>query len=116
MLSIAGRCFTFDEAADGYARGEGSGAFCLAAATGVYHVAAFAGSSVNQDGRSATITAPNGPSQQAVIRAARREARVSALETAFCECHGTGTGLGDPIEMGSLQHVEADQGARESPL
>jgi acyl transferase domain-containing protein len=55
---------------------------------------------LNQDGRSATLTAPNGPSQLALLRGALREGRVSAPDVS--ECHGTGTALGDPIEVGGL--------------
>lgn len=55
---------------------------------------------VNQDGRSASLTAPSGPSQAALIREALRDAALSA--PSCFECHGTGTALGDPIEVGAL--------------
>jgi acyl transferase domain-containing protein len=58
---------------------------------------------LNQDGRSATLTAPNGPSQLALLREALREGGVSAPDVS--ECHGTGTALGDPIEVGGLRSV-----------
>jgi myxalamid-type polyketide synthase MxaB len=51
------------------------------------------------------MSAPHGPSQQAVIRAAIRDAALSPGEIAFSECHGTGTALGDPIEVGSLRSL-----------
>eukprot|EP00928_Gymnodinium_smaydae_P013579 TRINITY_DN14948_c0_g1_i1.p1 TRINITY_DN14948_c0_g1~~TRINITY_DN14948_c0_g1_i1.p1 ORF type:complete len:1433 (+),score=263.14 TRINITY_DN14948_c0_g1_i1:457-4755(+) len=113
MLSRKGRCFTFDEHGDGYARGEGCGAILLTVGDSSSSdvddaggpVAGLAGSAVNQDGRSATLTAPNGPSQSACIQASLREARAVADDVAIAECHGTGTALGDPIEVGALRRV-----------
>ncbi|CAE7303207.1 pikAII [Symbiodinium sp. CCMP2456] len=109
MLSEDGRCFTFDASANGYARGEGVGAAFLAVlADGDGDVSARAllrGTAANQDGRSASLTAPNGPSQQAVIRRALSEAAASVGEVALIECHGTGTALGDPIEVDALKTV-----------
>jgi acyl transferase domain-containing protein len=65
MLSEHGRCRTFDASADGYARGEGSGAVCLDVKSADDEaVVSLIGSAVNQNGRSATMTAPKGPSQQ----------------------------------------------------
>ncbi len=58
-----------------------------------------------QDGRSSSLTAPNGPSQQDVIRAALADAGVSATSLAALEMHGTGTSLGDPIEVGAVLAV-----------
>ena len=111
MLSEDGRCFTFDESANGYARGEGVGAAFLALDGGEGAAAARAllrGTAANQDGRSASLTAPNGPSQQAVIRRALSEAAASPAEVALIECHGTGTALGDPIEVDALKTVLGD--------
>merc|ERR1712014_122763 len=72
------------------------------------------GSCVNQDGRSASMTAPHGPSQQEVIRASMREAGVSPNLITIAECHGTGTALGDPIEVGALRGVM--RGDRTVPI
>ena len=55
-----------------------------------------------QDGRSSSLTAPNGPSQQAVIRGALTDAELAAADVAGLEMHGTGTPLGDPIEVGPI--------------
>ncbi len=61
--------------------------------------------SVAQDGRSSSLTAPNGPSQQAVIRGALLDACLGAEDVTGLEMHGTGTALGDPIEVGALNAV-----------
>merc|ERR1712014_223807 len=67
------------------------------------------GSCVNQDGRSASMTAPHGPSQQEVIRNSMREAGLTPNQITIAECHGTGTALGDPIEVGALREVMKDR-------
>eukprot|EP00931_Biecheleriopsis_adriatica_P004708 TRINITY_DN106338_c0_g1_i1.p1 TRINITY_DN106338_c0_g1~~TRINITY_DN106338_c0_g1_i1.p1 ORF type:complete len:823 (-),score=151.99 TRINITY_DN106338_c0_g1_i1:92-2560(-) len=109
MLTHQGRCFTFDHSADGFARGEGIGAIKLKICEDSYEaagrVAMLIGCSVNQDGRSASMTAPHGPSQQEVIRQSMREAGLSPNSITIAECHGTGTALGDPIEVGALRGV-----------
>ena len=55
-----------------------------------------------KDGRSSGLTAPNGPSQQDVIRAAMEAAEMLPSEMTALEMHGTGTALGDPIEIGAV--------------
>lgn len=107
MMASDGRCKTFDESGDGYVRGEGCAMVVLkrlsdALADGNPIYAVIRGSAVNQDGRSNGLTAPNGPSQEAVIRAALADARVNPEDVAFVETHGTGTALGDPIEVHAL--------------
>jgi len=110
MLSVMGRCFTFDYSADGYCRGEGSGAFLFRRETASQEaVACVIGACLNQDGRSASMTAPNGPAQQDCIRGSMREAGLSANQVTCAECHGTGTALGDPIEVGALRGVMHDR-------
>ena len=66
---------------------------------------ALAGTAVNQDGRSSSLTAPNGPSQQAVMRLALRGGTVRGDQMAALQMHGTGTSLGDPIEVGAALAV-----------
>jgi acyl transferase domain-containing protein len=111
MLSPEGRCKTLDAAADGYVRAEGVGAALLRRLSGVPREAAAAaaailcGSAVNQDGRSSSLTAPNGPAQQAVIRLALAAAALNPNAIAALEMHGTGTPLGDPIEVGAAAAV-----------
>lgn len=107
MLSPAGRCKTFDAAADGYVRGEGCALIVLkplaaALRDGDYVYAVVEGSAVNQDGRSNGITAPNKTAQVNVIRKALRQASRSAADISYVEAHGTGTSLGDPIEFEAL--------------
>jgi len=108
MLSHEGRSFTYNATADGYARGELSGAagFQLVSWTkdqGV--ICCLAGSQANQDGRSASMTAPNGPAQEKCIQSTLKESGLTPTEIDCFECHGTGTSLGDPIEVGSFRRV-----------
>jgi 3-oxoacyl-(acyl-carrier-protein) synthase/acyl carrier protein len=116
MLSPSGRCRALDSSADGYVRGELCGVAVLTTAD-VYYAnnnnesstlaapLAILGSAVNQDGRSSSLTAPNGPAQQEVIRAALALGGISAAEVASLSMHGTGTALGDPIEVGAAMTV-----------
>ena len=110
MLSPTGRCHTFDARADGYVRSEGVGVVILkrlkeAERDGDPIRAVIVGSAVNQDGRSNGLTAPNGLAQQAVIKAAMRDAGITSKDFAYIETHGTGTPLGDPIELNNLAKV-----------
>ena len=106
-VAIDGRSKTFDAAADGFSRGEGCGMVVLkrlsdAERDGDNILALILGSAVNQDGASSGLTAPNGSAQQKVIRQALSNAEVDAQQVSYIEAHGTGTILGDPIEMGAL--------------
>jgi acyl transferase domain-containing protein/SAM-dependent methyltransferase len=121
MLAPDGRCKTFDASADGYVRGEGCGVLILktlsaAQADGNRILAVMRGSAVNQDGRSAGLTAPNGPAQEAVIRTALAAAGVAPDEISYLEAHGTGTSLGDPIEVRAAGAVLCKDRLREFPL
>ncbi len=107
MLAPDGRCKTFDASADGFVRGEGCGVVVLKrlsdALTNHDHILALIrGSAINQDGRTNGMTAPNGLSQQTVIRLALDNAGVEASQISYVETHGTGTPLGDPIEVEAL--------------
>lgn len=102
-LAVSGRCLSFDAAADGYGRGEGFVAAALqvadlAAAT--TSLAILAGSAVNLAGRGGGLTAPNGPAQTQVVLAALQRSGAAALGA--LSCHGTGTALGDPLEITAL--------------
>ena len=118
MLSGDGRCKTFDERADGYGRGEGCGVVVLkrqsdAIRDGDDILALIAGSAVNQDGRSNGLTAPSGLAQQAVILRALDDAGLAPGAISYVETHGTGTPLGDPIEVNALKAVLSDGRALE---
>lgn len=106
-LAPDGRCKTFDAAADGYARGEGCGIVVLkrlsqAVADGDTIHAVIRGSATNHDGASNGLTAPNGKAQEAVIQQALANAKVDPAVLGYVETHGTGTSLGDPIEVLAL--------------
>ena len=110
MMAPDGRCKAFDAAADGFGQGEGGGMVVLrrladALAAGDRVLAVIAGSALNQDGRSAGITAPSGPAQEVVIRAALADAGITPDSVDGIEAHGTGTALGDPLELHALAAV-----------
>jgi acyl transferase domain-containing protein len=109
-LSPAGRCTSFDAAANGFVRGEGCGMMVLkrlsdAERDGDPILAVIRGSAINQDGRSTGMTTPNVLAQQAMLEQALESARVSAADVGYVETHGTGTSLGDPIEVDALRAV-----------
>lgn len=110
MLSPEGHCKTFDTAANGFVRGEGCGVIVLkrlsdAVASGDNILALICGSAVNHDSRTSGLTVPHGPSQQAVIRQALNNSLIEPAQVSYVETHGTGTSLGDPIEVGALGAV-----------
>lgn len=110
MMSATGRCRPFDSAADGFVRAEGCGAVVLKRLSDAIEgrdriIAVINGTAVNQDGRSNGLTAPNSASQKDVIRSALADAGVSAHQVGYIETHGTGTPLGDPIEIEALSEV-----------
>ena len=116
-----GRSKTFSDAADGYGRGEGVGVVALmrvsdAQKSGCRILGIVKGTAVNHDGASSGITAPNGPAQQKVLRSALRDAGLKPSDVDVVECHGTGTKLGDPIEVQALGAVYGQGRAAESPL
>jgi acyl transferase domain-containing protein/surfactin synthase thioesterase subunit len=119
MLAPDGRCKTFDAAADGYVRGEGAGMLVLkrlsdAIADGDPIRSVIYGAAMNQDGPSGGLTVPNGTAQENVIRRALAQARLQPHQVGAIEAHGTGTQLGDPIELGALARVYCQD--RKDPL
>jgi acyl transferase domain-containing protein len=108
-----GRCKSFDASGDGYGRGEGFAAALLTQARpGQLALAVVRASSVSQDGQSSGLTAPNGPSQTKLVLNALRQGGLAAAALRFVAVHGTGTPLGDPIEVGALG--QAARGSQQS--
>lgn len=121
MLAPDGRCKTFDASADGYVRSDGCAMVVLkrlstARADGDRVLAVIRGSAVNQDGRSNGLTAPNGAAQEAVIRLALRDAGVTPHDVHYVESHGTGTPLGDPIELRAMGAAYGAGRAADAPV
>jgi acyl transferase domain-containing protein/acyl carrier protein len=120
-LAPDGRCKTFSANADGFARGEGAVALVLqrlsdARREGRRVLGLLRGSAVNHDGASSGITAPNGAAQRKVIRAALADAGLAPAQVEVVECHGTGTKLGDPIEVRALAEVYGEDRPSERPV
>src|SRR5215471_6570190 len=113
-LSPSGRCRAFDNAADGFTKGEGCGIVVLkrlsdAERDGDNILAVIRGTAVNQDGESNGLTAPNALAQRDVIQRALDNAHLTPAEVDYVEAHGTGTALGDPIEVRALSLVFKDR-------
>ncbi|KAK4175201.1 putative polyketide synthase [Triangularia setosa] len=114
MLSPSGHCNMFDANADGYARGEGIAALFVrplskALANGDRIIAIIRETGVNSDGRTTGITMPNWEAQARLIQDTYRRAGldINTLEDRcqYFECHGTGTGAGDPKEARAIEHA-----------
>ncbi|HEY7170339.1 MAG TPA: type I polyketide synthase, partial [Vicinamibacterales bacterium] len=121
MLAVDGRCKTFDAAADGYVRGEGCGVLVLkrlsdAVSNGDRILAVIRGSATNQDGPSSGLTVPNGLAQRALIREALGMAGLKPVDVSYLEAHGTGTSLGDPIEVQALAAALGEGRSPADPL
>ncbi|NUS82297.1 MAG: type I polyketide synthase [Streptomyces sp.] len=121
MLAPDGRCKTFDDRADGYARSEGCGVLALkrlsdAQRDGDRILALVRGSAIRQDGEGAGLTVPNGSSQQRVMRAALLNSAVRPEDIQYVEAHGTGTALGDPIELSAIGKVFAESHSPGAPV
>ena len=121
LLSPTGRCRTFDAAADGHVRGEGCGMVVLkrlaeAEADGDRIWGVVRGSAVNHNGTSAALTVPNGPAQEQVIDEALSRAGVAPSEVDYLEAHGTGSELGDPMEVQAAASVLGREREADRPL
>lgn len=100
VLSATSTCHTFDASADGYGRADGIGALYLkrlsdAVAAGDPIRAVVRGTAINANGKTQGITLPSATGQEAVIRKAYAKAGLDLADTAYVECHGTGTAVGD---------------------
>ena len=120
-LARDSRCKTFDASGDGYVRGEGCGLVVLKRLSDALKendiiLAVIKGSALNQDGPTSGLTVPNGLAQQQLIRRALEDAGVSPADIGFLETHGTGTSLGDPIEVQSLSEIFAGLRVKDNPL
>ncbi|MBB2988763.1 acyl transferase domain-containing protein/NADPH:quinone reductase-like Zn-dependent oxidoreductase/acyl carrier protein [Mycolicibacterium iranicum] len=121
MLSPVGRCKTFDASADGYVRSEGCGILVLkrlsdATRDGDRICAVIPASAVNQDGASSGLTVPNGGAQQRLIGTALSRAGLDGGDVDYLEAHGTGTPLGDPIEVQAAAAAYAGSRDTDRPL
>lgn len=121
LLSPDGKCRTFDAKANGYVRGEGCGFFVMkrlsdAISDGDSILAVIRGSAVNHDGRGAGLNAPNLKAQEDVIRRALEDAGVLPEQISYLEAHGTGTVVGDPLEVEAIGHVFAKAKPPQDPL
>jgi acyl transferase domain-containing protein/surfactin synthase thioesterase subunit len=121
LSAQGGRCRAFDAEADGYVRSEGCGAIVLkrqsdAVNAGDRILGLLVGSAVKHDGRSNGLTAPSGLTQRKLLKEALTAARLAPGEIDYIETHGTGTPLGDPIELDALADVFAPSHTRERPL
>ena len=121
VLAPDGRCKTFDAAADGYVRSEGCAAVVLkrysdAIADRDPILAVVRGSAMNHGGASGGMTIPNGSAQQTAIRDALARAKVKPQQIQYVETQGTGTPLGDAIEVRALGAVLKQDRSPQQPL
>ncbi|MBL4837439.1 MAG: SDR family NAD(P)-dependent oxidoreductase, partial [Kordiimonadaceae bacterium] len=123
MLSPDGHCKTFSDKANGYVRGEGVGVLYLkrlsaAERDGDSVRAIIRGSGVNHGGRANSLTAPNTVAQASLLRDVYASAGIDPSHLGYIEAHGTGTGLGDPVEINGLKSAfgaASDQAGQPNP-
>jgi len=121
MLADDGHCKTFDASANGYVRGEGGGVLVLkrlsaAKRDGDNVLAVIKASGINQDGASSGLTVPNGEAQVALLNQVVKKAGISPTDIDYIEAHGTGTALGDPIEVRAIGRVYGKDRKSDQPL
>ncbi|MGH9349014.1 MAG: SDR family NAD(P)-dependent oxidoreductase, partial [Vicinamibacterales bacterium] len=117
MLSPTGQCRAFSDGADGYVRGEGVGMLVLkplsrAEADGDHIYGVLRGSAVGHNGRTSSLTAPSARAQAELVELAWLQAGVDPRTVTYIEAHGTGTPLGDPIEIDGLKAAFSTLAAR----
>ncbi|MYF48424.1 MAG: acyltransferase domain-containing protein, partial [Candidatus Dadabacteria bacterium] len=121
MLSPDGQCKTFDASANGYVRGEGCGVVILkrlseAEEDGDRIWGVIRGSAVNNGGPGTGLTVPHTPALEQVMEAALSQAGVTASDVDYIEAHGTGTAVGDPIEIEAVSAVYGKGRKADRPL
>lgn len=120
-LSADGRCRPFDGDGQGYGRAEGAGLVVLKRlSTAVKDndpiLAVIRSTAVNQDGPSSGLTVPNGNAQRELIKEALRDAGLNSTDVNYLEAHGTGTSLGDPIEVKAVKEALGENRSADNPL
>lgn len=120
MLSPDGRCFAFDARANGYVRSEGCGVVVLkrlsqAMRDGDRVLGVIRGTAVNHVGHGTGITVPDADAQREVMLSAMRQGNVSIEELSYIEAHGTGTPLGDPVELSAIRDAFTRSGHPTQP-
>ncbi|KAK7420632.1 hypothetical protein QQX98_002626 [Neonectria punicea] len=121
FLSPDGKCFTFDSRANGYGRGEGIGVVVLKRLSDALRDndtirAVIRGTNVNQDGHTTGITLPSKEAQVANIRSVYKSAGLDFNQTAYVECHGTGTQAGDWRELKAISESLGSERAVDNPI
>ena len=121
MLGDDGRCYTFDDRAQGYGRGEGVGAVLVKPLAKALKDrdnirAVIRNTVVNQDGHTQGITMPNRSAQEAMIRKAYSDAGLDPTMTSYVEAHGTGTEVGDTVEAGAIASIFSDGRNNDDPI
>ncbi|KAI1127899.1 hypothetical protein F5Y10DRAFT_242011 [Nemania abortiva] len=121
FLSEDSVCHSFDNRANGYARGEGVVALVIKALPealndGDMIRAVIRASTTNQDGRTPGLTQPSSDSQESMIRQVYNKAGLDYLHTRYVEAHGTGTPVGDPLEMKAIGRVFRTSRSKSQPL
>jgi acyl transferase domain-containing protein/surfactin synthase thioesterase subunit len=118
-LAKDGKSKSFDASADGYVRGEGVAVIIVKRLSDAIReqnniLAVIKSTFANQDGKSNGFTAPNSIAQQKMLKGALEKAKMSAKQISYIEAHGTGTPLGDPIELEALKTIHVNR--KDSPL
>lgn len=120
-ISVDGQSKSFDASANGFGRGEGSAVLILKKSTDAKKendniLGIIRGTAINQDGKSNGLTAPNGTAQEKVIVKALNDADLKSSDIDYVEMHGTGTPLGDPIEVSAIVNTYCKNRIKENPL
>lgn len=120
-LAKDGRCKPFDANGDGYGRAEGCGILVLkrlskAQSDGDNILAVIRGGRMNNDGASSGLTVPNSAAQTELLKSALSDCAISPDDISYLEAHGTGTSLGDPVEMNAVTEVFGQGRPKNNPL